>query len=40
VVACTRAHVPCRFVRRETDLDPVVVLGAATEVTEVAPRLH
>jgi FlaA1/EpsC-like NDP-sugar epimerase len=26
-----RAGVPCRFVRRETDLDPVVVLGATAE---------
>ena len=26
--ACTLAEVPCRFVRRETDLDPRVVLGA------------
>jgi UDP-GlcNAc:undecaprenyl-phosphate/decaprenyl-phosphate GlcNAc-1-phosphate transferase len=39
VVACTRADVPCRFVRRETDLDPLVVLGAGTE-TEVAARRH
>jgi FlaA1/EpsC-like NDP-sugar epimerase len=31
VVACSRADVPCRFVRRETDLDPRVVLGAATD---------
>ena len=29
--ACTLADVPCRFVRRETDLDPRVVLGAAAE---------
>ena len=29
VEACARAEVPCRFVRRETDLDPRVVLGAA-----------
>jgi UDP-GlcNAc:undecaprenyl-phosphate GlcNAc-1-phosphate transferase len=29
VEACTQAEVPCRFVRRETDLDPRVVLGAA-----------
>jgi UDP-GlcNAc:undecaprenyl-phosphate GlcNAc-1-phosphate transferase len=29
VRACTAAAVPCRFVRRETDLDPVAVLGAA-----------
>jgi FlaA1/EpsC-like NDP-sugar epimerase len=27
--ACTRAGVPCRFVRREIDLDPSAVLGAA-----------
>jgi UDP-GlcNAc:undecaprenyl-phosphate GlcNAc-1-phosphate transferase len=29
VQACAAADVPCRFVRRETDLDPLVVLGAA-----------
>jgi UDP-GlcNAc:undecaprenyl-phosphate GlcNAc-1-phosphate transferase len=29
--ACERAGVPCRFVRRDTDLDPRVVLGAAAE---------
>ena len=29
VRACAAAGVPCRFVRRETDLDPVAVLGAA-----------
>ena len=29
VAACAAADVPCRFVRRETDLDPVAVLGAA-----------
>ena len=29
--ACTRAEVPCRFVRRESDLDPRVVLGARAE---------
>ena len=29
VRACAAAAVPCRFVRRETDLDPVAVLGAA-----------
>jgi UDP-GlcNAc:undecaprenyl-phosphate/decaprenyl-phosphate GlcNAc-1-phosphate transferase len=29
--ACARAEVPCRFVRRETDLDPRVVLGATAE---------
>jgi UDP-GlcNAc:undecaprenyl-phosphate GlcNAc-1-phosphate transferase len=28
VRACAEAGVPCRFVRRETDLDPVVLLGA------------
>jgi FlaA1/EpsC-like NDP-sugar epimerase len=28
VRACSTAGVPCRFVRRETDLDPVAVLGA------------
>jgi UDP-GlcNAc:undecaprenyl-phosphate/decaprenyl-phosphate GlcNAc-1-phosphate transferase len=31
VQACADAHVPCRFVRREVDLDPVVVLGTAAE---------
>jgi FlaA1/EpsC-like NDP-sugar epimerase len=31
VDACARAEVPCRFVRRETDLDPRVVLGATVE---------
>ena len=31
VRACAAADVPCRFVRRETDLDPLVVLGAAQE---------
>ncbi len=31
VAACARASVPCRFVRRETDLDPRVVLGVAAE---------
>jgi UDP-GlcNAc:undecaprenyl-phosphate/decaprenyl-phosphate GlcNAc-1-phosphate transferase len=29
--ACERAGVPCRFVRRETDLDPRAVLGATAE---------
>jgi FlaA1/EpsC-like NDP-sugar epimerase len=29
--ACERADVACRFVRRELDLDPVVVLGAGVE---------
>ena len=28
VRACAAADVPCRFVRRETDLDPVAVMGA------------
>ncbi|HKP19075.1 MAG TPA: Gfo/Idh/MocA family oxidoreductase, partial [Gaiellaceae bacterium] len=28
VRACARENVPCRFVRRETDIDPLVVLGA------------
>jgi UDP-GlcNAc:undecaprenyl-phosphate/decaprenyl-phosphate GlcNAc-1-phosphate transferase len=28
VEACSRAEVPCRFVRREVDLDPRAVLGA------------
>jgi UDP-GlcNAc:undecaprenyl-phosphate/decaprenyl-phosphate GlcNAc-1-phosphate transferase len=31
VRACAAADVPCRFVRRETDLDPLVVLGAARD---------
>ncbi len=31
VRACAAAGVPCRFVRRETDLDPLAVLGAAQE---------
>jgi UDP-GlcNAc:undecaprenyl-phosphate GlcNAc-1-phosphate transferase len=29
--ACALADVPCRFVRRETDLDPRVVLGASAD---------
>ncbi len=29
--ACALAQVPCRFVRRETDLDPRVVLGASVD---------
>jgi FlaA1/EpsC-like NDP-sugar epimerase len=29
--ACALAQVPCRFVRRETDLDPRVVLGATVD---------
>jgi len=31
VAACAATGVPCRFVRRELDLDPVVVLGSAAE---------
>jgi FlaA1/EpsC-like NDP-sugar epimerase len=31
VDACDRAGVNCRFVRRETDLEPSVVLGASAE---------
>jgi UDP-GlcNAc:undecaprenyl-phosphate GlcNAc-1-phosphate transferase len=31
VQACARAGVPCRFVRRQTDLDPEIVLGAAAK---------
>jgi len=31
VDACADAGVPCRFVRREIDLDPRVVLGSAAE---------
>jgi UDP-GlcNAc:undecaprenyl-phosphate/decaprenyl-phosphate GlcNAc-1-phosphate transferase len=31
VEACSRAGVACRFVRRQIDLDPSVVLGAAVE---------
>jgi UDP-GlcNAc:undecaprenyl-phosphate GlcNAc-1-phosphate transferase len=31
IEACRRADVDCRFVRREIDLDPGVVLGVATE---------
>ena len=31
VAACAAAGVPCRFVRRELDLDPIVVLGSAAE---------
>jgi hypothetical protein len=32
VAGCERAGVLCRFVRREVDLDPVVVLGAGAAV--------
>ncbi len=28
VLACADAGIACRFVRRETDLDPRVILGA------------
>ena len=31
VEACAQAEVACRFVRRETDLDPRVIFGAAAE---------
>jgi FlaA1/EpsC-like NDP-sugar epimerase len=31
VSGCEKADVPCRFVRRELDLDPVAVLGAGVE---------
>jgi UDP-GlcNAc:undecaprenyl-phosphate GlcNAc-1-phosphate transferase len=31
VQACEQAQVPCRFVRRDLDLDPVVAMGAAVE---------
>jgi UDP-GlcNAc:undecaprenyl-phosphate/decaprenyl-phosphate GlcNAc-1-phosphate transferase len=31
VAACEAAEVPCRFVRRELDLDPASVLGSAAE---------
>jgi UDP-GlcNAc:undecaprenyl-phosphate/decaprenyl-phosphate GlcNAc-1-phosphate transferase len=31
VRACAGADIPCRFVRRDTDLDPLAVLGAASE---------
>jgi UDP-GlcNAc:undecaprenyl-phosphate GlcNAc-1-phosphate transferase len=31
VEACSRAGIPCRFVRREIDVDPGAVLGAAAE---------
>jgi FlaA1/EpsC-like NDP-sugar epimerase len=31
VAACSAAEVPCRFVRRETDLDPRVILGSHAE---------
>jgi UDP-GlcNAc:undecaprenyl-phosphate GlcNAc-1-phosphate transferase len=31
VRGCERAGTPCRFVRREIDLDPMVVLGATAE---------
>ncbi len=31
VGGCEQAEVPCRFVRREVDLDPVVAMGAGVE---------
>jgi hypothetical protein len=31
VASCERAGVSCRFVRREVDLDPRVVLGTTAE---------
>ena len=31
VEACSRAGISCRFVRRQTDLDPAAVLGAIVE---------
>ena len=31
VYGCAQAGVTCRFVRRHTDLDPRVVLGATAE---------
>jgi len=31
VAACADAEIDCRFVRREIDLDPRVILGAAAE---------
>jgi hypothetical protein len=31
VYGCAQAGITCRFVRRETDLDPLVVLGAARQ---------
>ena len=40
VRACAAAGVPCRFVRRETDLDPVAVLGATRDdhCTDARPQ--
>jgi UDP-GlcNAc:undecaprenyl-phosphate/decaprenyl-phosphate GlcNAc-1-phosphate transferase len=32
IEGCARAEVPCRFVRRHTDLDPRVVLGAGATI--------
>jgi hypothetical protein len=29
--ACNRAGIPCRFARRELDLDPEVALGVTAE---------
>ena len=31
VSTCKRAGISCRFVRRETDLDPHAILGASHE---------
>ena len=31
ISGCGKADVPCRFVRRELDLDPFVVMGAGVE---------
>jgi UDP-GlcNAc:undecaprenyl-phosphate GlcNAc-1-phosphate transferase len=31
LAACAKADVPCRYVRREIDLDPLVAYGAASE---------
>ena len=31
VGSCAHADVPCRFVRRELDLDPLAVMGAGVE---------
>jgi FlaA1/EpsC-like NDP-sugar epimerase len=31
VEACSRSGIQCKFVRRELDLDPAVVLGAVVE---------
>jgi len=31
IAGCERADVSCRFVRRELDLDPLVVMSAGVE---------